>query len=182
MSETPESLFLGLAAQAGDTLPPVHLWHPEETKDIGMRISRDGTWWYQGSPIRRQRLVRLFSRVLRRDGDEYFLVTPAEKFRVDVEAAPLLAVRMEMRWRAEPEIIFQTNVGDLVVADEEHPILMRGTAQMPLPLVVVRDGIEALMARSVYYELVDHGEISPRRGQEILVVRSRGACFELGAL
>lgn len=182
MSDTPDSLFQRLAAQTGDKLPPVHLWHPQETKDIGMRITRNGTWWYQGSPIRRQRLVRLFSRVLRRDGADYFLVTPVERVKVEVEVAPLLAVRMEVRSGPQPEIVFETNMGDLVMADDEHPILMHGTPQMPLPVVVVRDGIEALIARTVYYELVGQGEIMWKRGREALVVRSRGARFELGIL
>ncbi len=183
MNDSPDSLFRQLAAaEPDDKLPPVHLWHPEETKDIGMRVTRDGTWWYQGSPIRRQRLVRLFSRVLRREGADYFLVTPVEKVKVEVEVAPLLAVRMEVRGGPEPEIVFETNVGDLIVADDEHPILMHGTPQAPLPVLVVRHGIEALIARSVYYELVGQGEITQKRGRETLVVRSRGARFELGVL
>lgn len=179
MIDAPESLFKRIAGQSKDSLPPVHLWHPENVKDIGMRISRDGTWWYQGSPIRRERMIRMFSRVLRREGDEYFLVTPVEKVRVDVEAAPLLAVRVERRDDGgTPEIAFETNTGDIVVADAEHPIIMRGTAERPTPVVEVRDGIEALLARSVFYELVEHADIE----DSVLVVRSRGALFELGAV
>lgn len=178
MTDAPDSLFQRIARQAQDGLPPVHLWQPENVKDIGMRITRDGTWWYQGSPIRRDRMVRMFSRVLRRDGDDYFLVTPVEKVRVEVEAAPLLAVRMERRIEEDPEIAFETNVGDIVVADAQHPVIMRGTSEKPAPVVVVRDSIEALLTRSVFYELVEHGEIE--RG--VLVVRSRGAAFELGAV
>lgn len=179
MTDLPDSLFRRISEQAqGDALPPVHLWHPEDVKDIGLRITRDGTWWYQGSPIRRERMVRMFSRVLRRDGNDYFLVTPVEKVRVDVETAPLLAVRMERREGDDPEIAFETNVGDIVVADAQHPVVMRGTPEMPAPVVVVRDAIEALLVRSVFYELVEHGE--PERG--VLVVRSRGAAFELGAV
>ena len=123
MSDSPDSLFRQLAAaEPDDKLPPVHLWHPEETKDIGMRVTRDGTWWYQGSPIRRQRLVRLFSRVLRREGADYFLVTPVEKVKVEVEVAPLLAVRMDVRGGPDPEIVFETNMGDLIVADDEQAL------------------------------------------------------------
>lgn len=183
MTDTPDSLFHRVAAQMDAKLPPVHLWHPRETKDIGLRVTRDGTWWYQGSPIDRKRLVRLFSRILSREGREYFLVTPVEKVRVDVEVAPLLAVRMETRGRGPAaEIAFETNVGDIVVADSEHPIMMRGTDQAPLPLVAVRGGIEALIGRNVYYDLVAQGEILVRGGREVLVVRSAGVVFELGAL
>lgn len=181
MSGKPDSLFELLSGHADDGLPPVHLWQPADVKDIGMSITRDGTWWYQGSPIRRQRMVRLFSRVLRREGTEYFLVTPVEKIRVDVELAPLLAVRMEAgTGRRGREIAFQTNTGDIVVADRRHPVRMLGTRDAPLPVVVVRDGIEALIARNVYYELVDTGEIVANDGGEVLVIRSRGEAFELG--
>jgi len=179
--QNPDSLFRLIAERAGDTLPPVHQWQPGDVKDIGMRISRDGTWWYRGSPITRERMVRMFSRVLRRDNGEYFLVTPVEKVRVEVEVAPLLAVRMEQRGGdAGPEIAFQTNTGDLVVADADHPITVRGTPQAPLPVVTVRSGIEALITRNVYYELVDTAEIQEREATRLLVVRSAGADFPLG--
>jgi len=183
MSDSPDSLFEQLAGRIRDQMPPVHRWDPAVTRDIGMRISRDGTWWYQGSPIRRQRMVCLFSRVLRREGSAYFLVTPVEKVRVEVEVAPLLAVRMEVRpAEGGPDIAFQTNMGDIVVADRAHPIRVRGSGEAPLPVVVVRDEIEALIVRSVYYELVEHGEIVNRNDTEELVVRSRGEAFVLGAV
>lgn len=183
MIDSPDSLFQRIADQARDELPPVHLWNPPDTKDIGMRVTRDGTWWYQGSPIRRPRMVRLFSRVLRRDGADYFLVTPAERVRVEVEVAPLLAVRMEVRRGGDgPDIAFQTNVGDVVIVDREHPIRMRGTRDAPLPLVVVRDEIEALIARNVYYELVEQGDVVDTGDGESLIVRSRGEDFELGTV
>lgn len=183
MTFTPDSLFRQIAEQAGDGLPPVHLWQPSHTRDIGMRVSRDGTWWYQGTPIRRERMVRMFSRVLRREGPEYFLVTPVEKVRLDVEVAPLLAVRMETQpGRTGPAIAFQTNTGDIVVADREHPIRVHGTSETPLPVVVVRGGIEALLTRSVYYELVEQGEVVGDDDRQVLVVRSRGEAFELGVL
>lgn len=183
MSDTADSLFRQLAGQLGDGLPPVHLWHPADVKDIGLCVSRDGTWWHQGSPIRRERMVRLFSRVLRREGADYFLVTPVEKVRIDVEVAPLLVVRMEVRQgEGGPDIAFQTNTGDIVVADRDHPIRMHGTRDAPLPVVEVRDGIEALIARTVFYDLVDQGEVCDVEGTETLIVRSRGETFELGAV
>jgi len=180
VADSPDSFFQSIAEQIENELPPVHLWHPAETKDIGMLITRDGTWWHQGSPIGRRRMVRLFSRVLRREGNDYFLVTPVEKVRVDVEVAPLLAVRMGMRDVPEPEITFHTNVGDVVVVDREHSIRMLGTPEAPLPVVEVRNGIEALMTRNVYYELVERCELVRRNGDEVAVVRSRGCTFELG--
>lgn len=183
MTDSPDSLFRRITSQTGDGLPPVHLWHPSDIKDIGMRVSRDGTWWHQGSPIRRPRMVRLFARVLRREGADYFLVTPVEKVKLDVEVAPLLAVRMEVRpGRQGPDIAFETSVGDIVVADREHPIRVHGTPPAPLPVVVVRDDIEALIARNIYYELVEQGGVEVVNGVETLVVRSGGASFQLGAV
>lgn len=179
MIDSADSLFARIAAGSDDGLPPVHRWHPSSVQDPGMRVSRDGTWWYQGSAIRRQPMVRLFSRVLRREGDAYFLVTPLEKVRLHVELAPLLAVRMEVRGRAaDREIAFETNVGDLVVADRAHPLRLLGTPDAPLPVVEIRDRIEALIVRSVYYELVAQGE--PLDDGERVRLRSRGAVFELG--
>lgn len=183
MSDFPDSLFRQIAGQTRDELPPVHLWDPADTKDIGLRVSRDGTWWYQGSPIRRERMVRLFARMLRREGTDYFLVTPVEKVRVDVEVAPLLAVRMEVRQGVRgTDIAFQTNTGDIVAADRDHPIRVHGSREAPLPVVVVRDSIEALIARTAYYELVGHGRIVTIQGTETLVVDSGGETFELGAV
>lgn len=183
MSGTPDSLFNQLSGYTADKLPPVHLWQPADVKDIGMHITRDGTWWYQGSPIRRLGMVCLFSRVLRREGMEYFLVTPVEKIKVHVEVAPLLAVRMESREGENGrEIAFQTNTGDVVVADREHPIRVLGTWDAPLPVVVVRGDIEALIVRNVYYELVEKGNIVAKDSDEVLVVTSRGEVFELGAV
>lgn len=183
MSGSADSLFARISEESDGDLPPVHRWHPTEVADPGMRISRNGTWWYQGSPIRRPRMVRLFSRVLRREGPDYFLVTPVEKVRVEVEAAPLLAIRMEVRQgEGGQDIAFQTNTGDIVVADREHPIRMHGSDDAPLPVVVVRDGIEALIARNIYYELVELGEVQCAGGQQTLTVRSGGAIFDLGKL
>lgn len=183
MTPSPDSLFAQLAEQGENKLPPVHLWHPVDVKDIGMRVTRDGTWWYQGSPIRRERMVRLFSRVLRREGEDYFLVTPVEKVRVDVEVAPLLAVRMEIRdGENGREIALATNVGDVVVVDSKHPIRVRGTPDAPLPVVAVRDDIEALIVRSVFYEMVEQATLSTRGAGEVLTLESRGVTFELGAV
>lgn len=180
MNISPDSLFRQIDGQSDGMLPPVHLWHPGNVQDIGMRITKDGTWWYQDSPIKRDSMVRLFSRVLRREGPDYFLVTPAEKVKVEVEAAPLLAVRMEIRDDARGrEIAFGTNVGDVVVADGKHPIRMRGTPDAPLPVVVVRDDIEALIVRSVFYELVEQADLA---SGDVLVVSSRGEPFVLGAV
>ena len=107
------------AAQKGRGLPPVHLWNPPFCGDLDMRIARDGTWFYQGTPIGRAPLVRLFSTILKREGDRYFLVTPVEKVGITVEDAPFVAVDFD---RKGDDLIFRTNVGDEVRADAENLI------------------------------------------------------------
>ena len=98
-------------------LPPVHLWNPPFCGDLDMRIARDGTWFYLGTPIGRPELVRLFSTILRKDGDAYYLVTPVEKVGITVDDAPFVAVDFE---RTEAGLMFETNVGDKMVAGQEH--------------------------------------------------------------
>ena len=110
--------FQGVAPASG-RLPPVHLWNPTACGEIDIRIRRDGTWWHEGAPIARPALVRLFSSVLRRDPDGYWLVTPAEKLKITVEDAPFVAVALEREGGA---LRFTTNVGETVEAGPAHAI------------------------------------------------------------
>ena len=107
------------AAESGRGLPPVHLWNPANCGEIDIRIRPDGTWLHEGTPIGRPALVRLFSTVLRKDEDEIWLVTPAEKLKIRVDDAPFVAIGLEA---ADDELRFVTNVGDVVTAGPEHPI------------------------------------------------------------
>ncbi len=164
------------ASAAGRGPSPVHRWNPASCGEIDIRIARDGTWFYQGSPIGRPALVRLFSSVLRRDPDGHWLVTPVEKLRIVVEDAPFVAVGVE---QAEGMLRFATNVGDVVEAGPDHPIRVEtGEGGAPRPYLRVRGELDALIARPVFYELVSLGE--DRAGR--LGVRSGGAWFDLGAL
>ena len=152
----PESLFARLAAASAAKRPPVSRWHPERSGTSGMRIGRDGRWYYLNSEIRRPEMVRLFSTILRRDSDGTHLVTPVEKLAIDIEDAPFLAVDMEKRGEgADQTLVFLTNVDDLVVVDATHPIELRGSAPNMRPYVLVRDGLDALISRPVFYRLVD---------------------------
>lgn len=168
------------AAAAGRGAPPVHLWNPPHCGEIDIRIARDGTWFHEGSPIGRPALVRLFASVLRRDPDGFHLVTPVEKLRITVEDAPFVAIGLEADAGA---LRFATNVGDVVEAGPEHPIrVVQGAGGGPRPYVEVRGGLEALIARPVFYELAELGEA--RRGPEglRLEVVSNGRRFDLGPL
>jgi len=168
------------AAGAGRGLPPVHLWNPPNCGEIDIRIRRDGVWVHEGTPIGRPALVRLFSTVLRRDPDGFHLVTPAEKLKISVEDAPFTAIGLE---QADGVLRFVTNVGDIVEAGPDHAIRVRqGEAGEPRPYVHVRAGLEALILRPVFYELVELGEVRNRPDGRRLEVASSGCWFDLGAL
>jgi len=159
---TPSAESLADAARAakGKGLPPVHLWNPPFCGDLDMRIARDGTWFYLGTPIGRFELVRLFSTILRRDGDDYFLVTPVEKVGITVDDAPFVAVDFEPEGEgATQALIFETNVGDKVAAGPENPIRVVRDPKTgePSPYVLIRANLEALIDRKSFYRLVDIG-------------------------
>jgi uncharacterized protein len=144
-------------------LPPVHLWNPPFCGDIDMRIAADGLWYYMNSPIGRLPLVKLFSSILRFDDDgQYYLVTPVEKCGIIVDDAPFTAIRMIVEGEGRTQIIhFETNVEDTFALGPEHPLrvaIETGTNGLK-PYVVVRNNLEALVSRALYYDLVAMGTI-----------------------
>ena len=153
-----------LKGQHGERAPPVEKWDPPYCGDIGMRIRADGVWLYQNSPIGRKPLVRLFSRVLRRDPDgRHFLVTPVEKVDVTVDDAPFLAVEMEIRGSGtEQTLLFRTNVDDVVVCGPDCPLrfAVESVSGGLKPYLRVRGRLEALLTRALYYDLVDRAEVN----------------------
>ncbi len=136
-------------------LPPVETWNPSHCGHSDMRIARDGTWFHEGSPIGRAAMVRLFSTILRREPDGGFvLVTPAEKLDIDVEDAPFLAVELKSEGKgAARSLAFRLNTGDLVIAGPDHSLRFESRRDGPHPYLEVRPGLDALVARPVYYEL-----------------------------
>jgi hypothetical protein len=158
--------------------PPVHLWNPPFCGDIAMHIARDGTWFYEGTPIGRAPLVRLFASILKREGSDYFLVTPVEKVGITVADAPFVAVDFH---REGDALVFETNVGDLTAAGADNPIRVAidaGTGE-PTPYVHVRRGLEARIDRKSFYRLADLGEVAPHDGQEWFGLRSQGVFFPI---
>ncbi|QPQ54021.1 DUF1285 domain-containing protein [Allosphingosinicella flava] len=137
-------------------LPPVERWNPGHCGHSAIRIARDGTWFHEGSPIGRMAMVRLFSTILRREPDgRFMLVTPVEKLDIDVEDAPFVAVEMKSEGREQDRrLAFRLNTGDMVVAGSDHPLRVEDRDDGPHPYLTVRPGIDALIARPVYYELV----------------------------
>lgn len=125
-----------------------------------MRIARDGTWFYLGTPIGRPELVRLFSKILRKDDDKYFLVTPVEKVGITVDDAPFVAVDFTAEGQGEAQqLVFETSVGDTMVAGPDNPIrvVRDQVTGEPSPYVLVRNNLEALIDRKSFYRLVDIG-------------------------
>ena len=167
-----------LATATSRRLPPVHLWQPERVGRIDIRIAADGTWFHEGVAIRRIAIARVFSTILRLENGQHYLVTPPEKLAIEVEDAPFIAVDMESSGQGrERRLVFATNLDDAVLADAEHPIEVEGTADEPRPYVEVRDGLRALIARSVFYRMVDEAKTEPNGA---VVIWSAGARFVLG--
>ncbi len=144
-------------ALAEKRLPPVEKWNPAHCGDSEMRIARDGTWYHQGSPIGRAEMVRLFSTILRREPDgRYVLVTPGEKLDIAVDDAPFLAVEVKNEGTGSSRrLAFRLNTGDLVVAGPANSLRFETRDDGPHPYLHVRGGLEALITRSVYYELAE---------------------------
>ncbi|HEX4765161.1 MAG TPA: DUF1285 domain-containing protein [Lichenihabitans sp.] len=180
---TLDTLVAG-ATRAGDGearggLPPVHLWNPPFCGDIDMRIARDGTWFYGGTPIGRPALVRLFSTILRRDAERYVLVTPVEKVGIEVEDAPFLAVEMD---RQDATLRLRTNVGDWVEAGADHPLRFEpGPSGGLKPYVKVRGDLWALVSRPVFYDLVAGSETREIDGVPTCGIASGGSFFPMMA-
>jgi len=165
-----------IARMAGERrLPPVDKWNPTHCGDSAMRIGRDGIWYHEGSPIGRPAMVRLFSTILRREPDGgYVLVTPVEKLAILVEDAPFTAVELKSEGAgAERSLAFRLNTGDLVIAGPAHPLRFE-KGDCPRPYLEVRRGLDALVVRSVYYELA---EIALSEGAEPPGLWSGGAFF-----
>jgi hypothetical protein len=180
-----DGFSIGLAslqrdAAAGRGLPPVERWNPPHCCDIDIRIARDGTWYHEGTPFGRRELVRLFSTILRKDPDGFHLVTPAEKMRIRVDDAPFVAALLARDGEGQKQrLIFTTNVGDETIAGPDNPIrvVIDEKTGEPSPYVHVRRGLEALIARSVFYQLA---ELAVPGADGMLGVWSEGVFFPLG--
>jgi len=178
-------LVATLQAEAGlgkpRSLPPVHKWNPEHCGDIGLEIRRDGSWWQDGVRFTRDRLVRLFSTILRRDSDGYYLVTPHEKVVVKVEDAPFMAVRADRTEQdGEQVVVVTTNVGDVVTIDGEHPLRVETdpATDEPSAYVRVRGGLDARLVRPAWYALAEWANLDESTGT--MSVESAGSTFGIG--
>jgi len=159
-------------------------WNPSCQGDIDIRIAADGSWFHRQRRFQRDSLVKLFAGILRREGEEYFLVTPAEKLRIEVEEAPFVATLVEIvENNGQQAIVFTTNIGERVVVDHAHAIRVEFDADTnaPRPYVHVREGLDALISRSAFYDLLNLAQECERDGNGYLSVTSLGEEFELGS-
>lgn len=160
VTPTAEGLIASVKATKTRGLPPVHLWNPPFCGDLDIRIARDGTWFYLGTPFGRFELVKLFSSILKLEDGKYFLVTPVEKVGISVDDAPFVAVDFEVSGIGSEQVLtFETHVGDFAVAGPEHAIRVVRDPETgePSPYIMMRAGLEALIDRKSFYRLVDIG-------------------------
>ena len=182
----PGSILKQISKYKDESLPPVHLWNPPLCENVEMRIDREGRWFFMNSPIGRERMVKLFSKVLRLDEDgEYYLVTPVEKIRVEVEERPFLIIDYQLIKKGKEQLIsFETNTSDIFLLDKDHPITVSVNPKTgePKPYVLVRSNLEGIISRNIYYKLIELAETKKVEGEQILVLKSDNQDFEIGRL
>ncbi|MAC46737.1 DUF1285 domain-containing protein [Oceanospirillum beijerinckii] len=181
-SFSPLNLAKQIQANAGEHgLPPIHQWSPEFCGDIDMSIGRDGQWYYMGSPIGRASLVRMFSTILLKEGEKYFLVTPVEKVGIQVEDTPFIITQLVEE--QSDTLVFLTNVGDKVVLDKEHPLRVEvSESGEPQPYLLVRDNLEGRLHRNLFYQLVEQAVEQEIDGINHLGIYSSGQFWSLGEM
>ncbi len=187
MSQTapPSAESLAASAKAASRsggAAPVHLWNPPFCGDLDMRIARDGTWSYLGTPIGRKALVRLFSSILKREGERYFLVTPVEKVGITVEDMPLHAVDVTVEGLGEAQnLTFITSTDDSVTAGPDHPIHLEHDLSTgePAPSVLIRANLWARIDRKTFLRLAELGCHAPHDGDSWFGLWSAGRFFPM---
>ena len=179
--QIPYSLLAELEKVKDKAKPPIHLWNPLNVQDLDMEIRANGDWYYMGTPIKRQRLVHLFASVLRLEDDgSYYLVTPVQKCRIQVRDVPFQALLMTVTGQGEQQVLtMTTNMAEQVEVDAEHKLRFSFDPDTgsPAPYVHIRDGLEARLNRSVYYQLADLLTDKPVDGVDWLGIWSKGIYF-----
>ncbi|PPQ29023.1 hypothetical protein CCR94_16685 [Rhodoblastus sphagnicola] len=175
-------LSQALAPERGPA--PVHLWNPPFCGDIDMRIARDGTWFYGGTPIGRPSLVKLFSSILRKDPERYVLVTPVEMVGITVEDAPFLGVEFSREGEGEAQVLkLRTNVDEWVEISATNPLRFEpGESEGLKPYVLVRDDLWALVKRALFYDLAEWGRAEKIGGEDVFGVWSAGTFFPMAPM
>lgn len=184
MSQTPENLVEQVNKTAKNlSRPPLDKWHPELSGEMDLRVTRDGHWIHKGEPLGREAIVRLFSTILRREDDgEYYLLTPVEKWRIQVEDTPLLAHSFEVEGAGAEQVIkLTTNVGETLEVGAEHPLEVGSydDSGQPRPIIRVRHGVDARLTTAAYYDLAEHVIEHSIDGNVVLGVFSHGNFYKI---
>jgi hypothetical protein len=163
------------------SLPPVDKWNPDFCGDIDLQIKHDGSWLYMGTPIGRNPLVKLFASVLKREEDQYFLVTPVEKVGIQVEDAPFIITQWQQQ---DKKLALTTNIGDVLIVGEDHPVELfkDKKTQVTLPYALVRRNLWARLHQNVFYQLAELGNEQLVDGKKHLTLNSNNYTFSLGEL
>lgn len=172
----------GFSKSGKKGLPPVDKWNPPFCGDIDLKILRDGRWMYMGTEIKRPAMVRLFSTILRLDPDgEYYLVTPVEKVRIQVEDTPFLIVSMDkLKKENKTSLIFYTSLKDEIILTKKNPISIEvNDKNEPSPYILVRNNLRGLISRSVYYELIEYAQERNIEGKNFLTIESNNEIFKI---
>jgi hypothetical protein len=164
-----------------EQLPPVDKWDPDFCGDIDIQIKHDGSWLYMGTPIGRKSMVKLFSSVLKREGDDYFLVTPVEKVGIKVVDSPFVIIQWH---KQDQSLIFTTQTDENILVSEDNPVILQAdlTTGAILPYVLVRRNLWARLHQNVYYQLSEVGSEKEVKGDTHLVLKSADYVFSLGTL
>ena len=174
----------GALAETGRKPPPIEQWDPPFCGNLDMRIAADGTWYYLKTPIGRPALVRLFASVLKREGDDYFLVTPVEKCGIEVEDAPFLAVELQVAQSDAGQVLrFRTNVDEWVTCGAEHQLRFdpeSATGGLK-PYLHVRGGLWAKVTRTLFFDLVALGQEREIEGEVMFGIVSMGVFFAMAS-
>jgi hypothetical protein len=180
-------LFSDLLSESkkySDTLPPIHQWHPELSGDIAIGIDREGRWFHDSVEIKRASIITLFSKLLKLEESDYFLVSPNEKWRIQVDVAPLFVISASLEVRqGHQAIVCQTLTGDTILIGRDNPLQMKQDVanEQTYPLLLVRDNISALISRATFYQLVDWSICRIHQdGQKEQLIESMGCEFSLG--
>ncbi|CAA0121815.1 Uncharacterised protein [BD1-7 clade bacterium] len=168
--------------ESGDQrrIPPVDTWFPEREGAIDIHIDSQMCWFHEGAPFQRDSLVKLFSSILRKEGDTYFLVTPAEKLKISVDDVPFEVVGLLERENAFGEFVAVTNTEDLVPLDTSATMQLRVYQGVLVPYLEVRKGLFARVSRHVFYQMAEHAELRSCDGEDQYVLVSGDVEFVIG--
>jgi len=175
------SEFLKSINSLEDNYPPVHLWNPDLCDGVEMRIDREGNWYYQNSIIGRDKLKILFSRILKFESGNYYLVTPTEKVIVKVDIAPYMIIDYEIDAQKE-KIILKTNLDLSIPLDKDHKLELKKIGEEQIPFIQVRDNIEGFISRSIYYSLIEIALKQENTPSDQLILKSFDCDFNLGEI